>query len=83
MNQKQIDNYRLVKLAMNRHQKACEKGFRLVNLDIDIFNSLVDNAIVYHVVKIESKSFGDDTLKEVSYTYIDDNYKVIDFVEGV
>lgn len=78
-----IDNYRLVKLAMNRHQKACEKGFRLVNLDIDIFNSLVDNAIVYHVVKIESKSFGDDTLKEVSYTYIDDNYKVIDFVEGV
>lgn len=31
-----IDNYRLVKLAMNRHQKACEKGFRLVNLDIDI-----------------------------------------------
>lgn len=40
-----IDNYRLVKLAMNRHQKACEKGFRLVNLDIDIFNSLVDNVI--------------------------------------
>ena len=78
-----IDNYRLVKLAMNRHQKACEKGFRLVNLDIDIFNSLVDNVIVYHVVKIESKSFGDDTLKEASYTYIDDNYKVIDFVEGV
>lgn len=78
-----IDNYRLVKLAMNRHQKACEKGFRLVNLDIDIFNSLVDNDIVYHVVKIESKSFGDDTLKEVSYTYIDNNYKVIDFVEGV
>lgn len=57
-----IDNYRLVKLAMNRHQKACEKGFRLVNLDIDIFNSLVDNVITYHVVKIESKSFGDDTL---------------------
>lgn len=78
-----IDNYRLVKLAMNRHQKACEKGFRLVNLDIDIFNSLVDNDITYHVVKIESKSFGDDTLKEVSYTYIDDNYKVIDFIEGV
>lgn len=78
-----IDNYRLVKLAMNRHQKACEKGFRLVNLDIDIFNSLVDNVITYHVVKIESKLFGDDTLKEVSYTYIDDNYKVIDFIEGV
>lgn len=33
--------------------------------------------------QIESKSFGEETLKEVSYTYIDDNYKVIDFVEDV
>lgn len=77
-----IDNYRLVKLAMNRHQKACEKGFRLVNLDIDIFNSLVDTVGIYHVVKIESKSFGEETVKNVSYTCIDDNYKVIDFVVG-